>query len=1009
MNPPPAGDGDAFGTLPPGMALDGWRGLWRVDNAAQLVRQGPQALELTVTDQQLPTQARHSATQRVSFSVGPDKVVITESSASSALNSSQPYHTLNDNAQTVRICLPFASAPVVVRNLELGDLAATHAVPPATGLTTSTGLHTLLSSIDLMRACVNPAGWWNDVHNLNPLGARSGLHADRNGFDQPVWGENDNSSTSDYSRQPGATAGALPAYRAGLFSAVSHAPASGIYTDGGKLYPFNNATYFGVFIVRHDSSIYVPFAFRKTLAVGGATYTGFGDGVTEAHSANGRSQARIPHLAVSPDGRFAAVKVKTLETDFNEGAASTKVVIFSLCGEKAFGGQTWTLVGSGSDGSTAQGAFLYAPSMVLTNSHAYWICGNRNGTLTTQSCSREHWIYRFQLASASTGAVVAGSTGTATLCPKASALETAWTNTAGSPLQARFQLYSTPLVSGYAHGGVMHMDGMNLLENSLAPMPFRVSADGSSVAILAMPDQPLANVDNQAWHVWVDRQGAGARRLSSLPLHVTGGAARGYTLARGSSINTYENWHRYGGPTPQLEIADDGRKVAVVANRFAGTPTLSSPTTSWPTAREDVIAWRSSDGVTWTELPVTGDGTSFTFSAAAGAKWRFGCLTFTKDSAGLVFWGGFSCYDAAGTAAASQYSNMLSGTLYGVDLSTATSITGLAVTSLLSAGDGGSAAGVASYSTAAPYAPALPALAYSGVAGVIKPYGGFLSRNREFMYVVNKGALQPSGPDYNLVGVNIRSTNTGQSINGRPDFRGFSSSTWPARRGFIGGTYSYYASYGLSLTDYPAYRKHGCSLQVMPRSNGWVFFGSQYQGSGPAVGTGSSTYGGPINATYSYDYAAYGGEVEAFHADVGGPIVRISAHNMDTNVRRMHFLEPAGSGTDIAYVFDTFGTGNCSPSYEQLHMVSGINLDPLTGAQVGTLVRRAVEGSNGRVSDAFAFGSASLRLYYAFTPYTTTSNENDKTLREASFTPTGTSTRVLVTTLRRTNVLNAAR
>jgi hypothetical protein len=578
-------------------------------------------------------------------------------------------------------------------------------------------------------------------------------------------------------------------------------------------------------------------------------------------------------------------------------------------------------------------------------------------------------------------------------------------------MQTRFQLYSTPYVSSFAHAGVMHMDGMNLLENSICPLPFRVSADGRSVAILGMPNQVLANANNQAWHVWVDFQGGGVRRLSAAARHVTGGGTRGYTLGRGSSTNTYENWGRYSGPSTQMEISDDGSKVAVVANRYAGTPTYSSPTTSWVTAREDVIAYRTTDNVNWTEIPVTGDGVSTNvFSSAAAALWRFGTLVFTKDNKGLVFWGGFSSYAAANTTSSYQISHMLAGTFYGTDISSAAGITGLTVTSLLGTADGGASTGVAAYTTAAPYNPALPNLAYSAVAGVIKPYGGFISRSRDFFYVVNKGAIVASSNDYPLLGVNIRSTNTASSLNGRTDFRAFAVGTggsWPLRRGFISGTYNYYAQYGLSLTDYPAFRKQGMGMQVMPKGTGWVFFASHYQSNGPTAGVASSSYGGPINATYSYDYASYGGQVEGFNADVAGPVVRLTSFTGDTSIRRMHFLEPADGGGEVAFVFDSYSTNNGSPSNEQLHAVTGIGLDNTTGASTSTPVARSLEATVGRISDAFAFGSAKDRLYYAAGNAT---NENGKQLREAIFGAGGSVTfRTLTATAKRFNVLHVAR
>jgi hypothetical protein len=1006
VNPNPAGDGDAYTALPPGMSLSGWVGIWRVANAALLAQQGGQALEFTVQDQQLPLQVRNSATQRVNFGVGPDKVIYTESTTSGTTSTASNWWDMNDGAQTVRVCLPYKSAPVVFRDLNATDLSPTHDVPSTTGLSTSTALATLLTAQDMLRVCVNPAGWWNDIHNLNPLGARSGIHADRNGYDNYIWGENDNGSSSDLSRQPSITCVDIPEYRPGGAPAVSHASASGVYTDGGKMYPFANSSYFGVFVVRSDASIYVPFAIGTSQSVGGLTFNGFGDGMLNTHSATGRSQLRIPHMAVSPDGRFAAMKIKTSHTNFFENASTTRIVVFSLTGEKAFGGETYCIVSSGSNGTTANGVYLYAASMVLTNTHLYYLCGNRNGTFTQQSTSREHYVYRFQVADPSDGSVVAGATGTGSFCPKADATDTNWTNTASAPLQTRFHLYSNPLVSGFATGANMHFDGSNLLENSICPMPFRVSADGRSIAVLAMPDQTVVNTNAQAWHVWVDFQGSGVRRLSTAPRHITGGGTRGYTLGRGSNNNTYENWHRYHGPTPHLEISDDGSKVAVVVNRYAGSPTYSSPTVSWPTAREDVIAYRTPDNVSWTELPITGDGaTTNVFSATGSPMWRFGALVFTKNSSGLVFWGGFSSFLPTSTTTTNQFSHTLAGTLYGVDVSSATGITGVTVTSLLDATAGGSSVGVASFTTASPYAPTLPTGTGSTVAGVIKPYGGFLSRNREFLYMVNKGAISTGQNEYPLLGVNIRSTNTAANINGHTDFRGFAVGGWPARRGFVSGTYNYYSQYGLSLTDYPAYRKHGMGMQIMPKGTGWVLFGSHYQSSGPVTGT-SASLGGPLYSTLSYDYSAYGGQIEGFNADVGGSVVRLSAFTGDTSIRRIHFLEPADGGSGVAFVYDTYTTTIANPSVEQLHYVGGIAFHPNTGANVGTPVGRIVEGSPGRISDSFAFGSTRDRLFYAAGSST---NENSKVFKEATFGPSGVTYRTLSSTNKRYNIIHAAR
>jgi hypothetical protein len=378
---------------------------------------------------------------------------------------------------------------------------------------------------------------------------------------------------------------------------------------------------------------------------------------------------------------------------------------------------------------------------------------------------------------------------------------------------------------------------------------------------------------------------------------------------------------------------------------------------------------------------------------------------FTKDGNGLVFWGGFSSYAAASTTPASQYSHMLAGTLYGADLSQANSIQGITVTSLLPTAEGGSADGVRSYSVESPFAPALPAGAWSAAAGVVKPYGGFLSLNREFLYLVNKGGLADGSAEYRLVGTNVRSVDTARSVNGHADFRSFAVGGWPARRGFLSGTWGTQAQYGLRLTDYPAYRKWGMGLQVAAGRTGRVYFASHHQSSGPAVGTGNSTSGGPIRSTWSDDRASFGGEVEGFDADAGGPVERLTDFGDDTAVRRIHFLETRAGGGEVAFVLDAYGTANASAADERLHAVTGIRFGG-AGTLDATPRRHAVEPLGGRISDAVALGTAGDRLYYGAGD---ASDEATMVLKEARLGPGGVTTRTLVASQRRWNVLHAGR
>lgn len=142
-----------------------------------------------------------------------------------------------------------------------------------------------------------------------------------------------------------------------------------IYTDGGRLYAFDSQTRFGIFIIRKDSSIYVPTAFDKL------TYTNFGDNWNQGWSSSGtHSMLQIPQMTVSPDGRFAAVKLKRTFSRL-ENAGSTKIVVFSLTGETpvAWGGLPYRVVDTGSSGASSTGQYQFASSLTLTNQHLYYM------------------------------------------------------------------------------------------------------------------------------------------------------------------------------------------------------------------------------------------------------------------------------------------------------------------------------------------------------------------------------------------------------------------------------------------------------------------------------------------------------------------------------------------------------------------------------------------------------------------------------------------------------------
>ena len=139
--------------------------------------------------------------------------------------------------------------------------------------------------------------------------------------------------------------------------------ANGVYVDGGSFYGFESETAFGVFIVRSNSLIYVPVAIDKS-----SGFSGFGDGVLQPHPGAGgtpvHSGQRIAQMTISPNGRFAAMKLKTNyntgQAAFDEAASSTRIILFSLTGETVFGGSTYEIIETGSDGSQNMGVYQYA-------------------------------------------------------------------------------------------------------------------------------------------------------------------------------------------------------------------------------------------------------------------------------------------------------------------------------------------------------------------------------------------------------------------------------------------------------------------------------------------------------------------------------------------------------------------------------------------------------------------------------------------------------------------------
>jgi len=139
------------------------------------------SLAFTATDRALPESARKSKSEKVCFSIGPDRVIVTQSTTPYAVSNSYDNRLMNDTAMTVRVMMRGASttdyrAP---NDTDLtGDGSYKHDLPSEAQ---TTNISVLLSTLDFCRVSVNPTGWWDDTNHLNPRAARPFQHSDRNG------------------------------------------------------------------------------------------------------------------------------------------------------------------------------------------------------------------------------------------------------------------------------------------------------------------------------------------------------------------------------------------------------------------------------------------------------------------------------------------------------------------------------------------------------------------------------------------------------------------------------------------------------------------------------------------------------------------------------------------------------------------------------------------------------------------------------------------------------------
>ncbi len=926
-----------------------------------------QNVTITAEDSQLPLprSAAHKASGTARFEIGPDTVVITETNQSSSAGVIDL--SIEANSQTVEILQPYSSGPVV-RALASTDMTATNTHPISGGTLAGS-----LSAIDFLRVSVNPTWWAYDGLGTNPKSARQMQHGDpERHYRTDTFGSSYayTGTTSNYygyvvpsSYQEGREHASNPAIQIPTTNptspvTVAHNAATGVYTDGGLLYAYDKSGEFGFFVVRKDGKIYIPYAHNK------GTYSGMGDAWLVTGQTRG-GQMRMPQITVSPDGRMAAAKLKVTVENFVETASSEAVVVFSLTGEKMFGGSTYVILAPGGSGNTTDGQYLYGSSLTLTNFGLYALRGNNYGTSNSTTGDRvvfgEHWVYRAQIFDPSSGTYLAPSSMALLSSANLAAGSTnigGWTNTSGSPISCAFQRWSSPGCSATLTYGnyppyatiptgfgnydtgpysvlysqtttgssvttvspdffVYHW--ANFHEKGGAPHPFRVSADGRACAIIGGANQSpsvaistfVAGFLNRS--VYVDynfsfREAISTTTRRFLPPSRSLGHILGETYS--------EQYGHWNGPGTQFEISDDGTKVAAVYN--ASTAAWSSHPvyarmgygTYDYAAREELayLAGTAGGSDPWASKSEVLATSGKIYSSLL---WRLGSLAFTRDGSAVVFYGGFSVYTAGYPYYYYQWPNGMYGTLYSWSTSSQ------ALQSILSSSDGGSTDNSGSgvtYTTSSLAGAGFGTnnYSYSSTWGRIRPKLSFLSNDGNFMYVCSQDALNTS--DYTsgrLVGVNIKDSST--TVSGRTPLRAFAVG-WPTMFAFMPEAAYYYSYYqGQMLFGAGG---GACTVGTHPcGSNGVLFFDSHKQGYYGGSNTYQSSnnpgyypyYGGQVGPSYYYStyttdtYAS--GQVFAFDVNHAGTPLQISSGLAATGeYRDIPYIQPSQDGTRVAYM-----------------------------------------------------------------------------------------------------------
>ncbi len=1036
-------------TPPPGVAMTS-AGVISVVNPNALVKIGRDLVDLTVIDHQLPNGVggvENENTRTLAYSIGPDSIIVTVSTDSftqtdTSWTSSSKFEP-NDMEMKVKRSDAFSTGPSDL--VDLADADLTHPVPAVAGLGTTGAAAKLLSGatggdtagVDFLVGIINPTGWWADVQGMNPVGGRHGAHSDPNMDDMQAgkWNTYYYAGTYAYNSyyssnwQPNVSCVELPDAEGVAGPVVpgkpdGYDPVNGIYTDGGRMYPFESANRFGIMVVRENGKIYVPFAYQKN-----TTFTGFGDGTVEAYSTSARdAYMRTVQMTISPDGRIGAMKLKKSYTNLYEQAADSAILLISLTGEGMFGGQTYRIIDTGvaatgtSTPWNSTNRVMYAQSMALTNSHLYFLIGSRSGTsFGTQywQTFSGHWLMRANVFSGGAGLLPVSGT------------DSNWTQAANMPMQTTFQHhgYAGNLGSyGYSYLQTSYrgsssyrlanyvmfaQGGSNFHEHTLAPTPFRVSRNGQAVAFKAAAEPSPYYSDGLYYYsddeiyknyLWVDFQAAGARRIASTVRRSPRGSSSGYIMHYGPDYG--QNWGRYTGPTPGLEISDDGLRVASVYADWVSSTSVS-PSGGWARYTRENVVLASSTDASWGGY---GEATITASRFSSGLYWRFGALAFTADDDGLVFWGGGPAYYPTSTSY--NYSDRCWGSFYVYKTSSPTAGT---VYNMLSTASGGwSTTAGSTVSSFSPTTTTSSSTSYFNRFGAVQPRGGFISRNRNFMYIVAYGSLTSSRyTACELLGLNISSIASG-SINGHPNCQGFLLSGVEQRRGFM-DTPAYSSSIvtresmGYPVGDtYSPHGHQGQGRQVMAKDSGYVFWAAKYQAYS-YIRRYYSTSPMPYYTPGSYGYYPGNGGVHTygFNADVGGPVKKLSTVNTSTSTysststdtyrERMVWMDTPRDGSKL--ILTTQVSNQTSLYYyngaakrtwhkEKLIQVSDINFNPTTGVMhsgfsAGTDSTR-LESVNGRSGEAMVFVGDDL--FYSFKAGA--GNDTQMQLTKASYDPT---------------------